>query len=71
MCIITKSDLNRLYENIDYRQRSKDAIQQELARKKELAERSAQITKTWTNTIAVNKSIKEHFFVTIVDLFNY
>ncbi|CAF0867927.1 unnamed protein product [Rotaria sordida] len=52
MCIITKSDLNRIYENLDYRQRNKDAIQQEIARKKELAERSAQITKHWPNTIA-------------------
>ncbi|CAF3190640.1 unnamed protein product [Rotaria sp. Silwood2] len=52
MCIITKNDLNRIYENIDYRQRNRDAIQQEIARKKELAERSAQITKQWPNTIA-------------------
>ncbi|CAF3177590.1 unnamed protein product [Rotaria socialis] len=52
MCIITKTDLNRIYENLDHRQRSKDAIQQEIARKKEIAERSAQVTKHWTNTIA-------------------
>ncbi|CAF1246249.1 unnamed protein product [Rotaria magnacalcarata] len=52
MCIITKNDLNRIYENLDHRQRSKDAIQQEIARKKEIAERSAQVTKHWTNTIA-------------------
>lgn len=57
MCIITKSDLNRIYENLDFRQRSRDAIQQEIARKKELAERSAQVTKQWTNTIAVNTHI--------------
>ncbi|CAF3726847.1 unnamed protein product [Rotaria sp. Silwood1] len=52
MCIITKSDLNRIYDNLDYRQRNKDIIQQEIIRKKELAERSAQITKQWPNTIA-------------------
>jgi hypothetical protein len=56
MCIITKSDLNRIHENLNRRQRDKDAIQQELARKKELVERSAQITKHWSNTIAVKKS---------------
>jgi hypothetical protein len=55
MCIITKSDLNRIHENLNRRQREKDAIQQEITRKKELAERSAGITKHWTNTIAVNK----------------
>lgn len=58
MCIITKSDLNRIQENLNRRQRDKDAIQQEIARKKELAERSAQITKHWPNTIAVNNSLK-------------
>jgi hypothetical protein len=55
MCIITKTDLNRIYENLDRRQRDKDAIQQEINRKKEMAERSAQITKHWPNTIVVNK----------------
>ena len=54
MCIITKSDLNRIHENLNRRQRDKDAIEQELARKRELAERSAQITKNWPNTIAVS-----------------
>jgi hypothetical protein len=56
MCIITKSDLNRIHDNLNRRQRDKDAIQQELARKKELADRSAQLTKQWPNTIAVMKS---------------
>ncbi|CAF0796131.1 unnamed protein product [Rotaria sp. Silwood1] len=51
MCIITKSDLNRIYDNLDRRQRDKDAVRQELERKKEMAERSAQITKQWPNTI--------------------
>jgi hypothetical protein len=55
MCIMTKSDLNRIQENLNRRQRDKDALQQEITRKKELAERSAQVTKNWTNTIAVNK----------------
>jgi hypothetical protein len=55
MCIITKSDLNRIQENLNRRQRDKDAIQQEITRKKELAARSAQITKHWPNTIAVNQ----------------
>lgn len=59
MCIITKSDLNRIHENLNRRQRDKDAIQQEITRKKELAERSAQITKNWPNTIAVNNSLKK------------
>lgn len=54
MCIITKSDLNRIHENLNRRQRDKDAIEQELARKRELAERSAQITKNWPNTIVVS-----------------
>jgi hypothetical protein len=57
MCIITKSDLNRIYDNMDRRQRDKDAIQQEITHKKEMAERSAQITKHWPNTIAVNTSM--------------
>jgi hypothetical protein len=57
MCIITKSDLNRIHENLNRRQRDKDAIQQEITRKNELAARSAQITKHWTNTISVNQSI--------------
>ena len=56
MCIITKSDLNRIQENLNRRQREKDAIQQEITRKKELAERSAQITKHWPNTIAVKRN---------------
>ncbi|CAF3951801.1 unnamed protein product [Rotaria sordida] len=51
MCIITKSDLNRIYDNLERRQRDKDAVRQELERKKEMAERSAQITKQWPNTI--------------------
>jgi hypothetical protein len=55
MCIITKSDLNRIYDNLDRRQRDKDAVRQELQRKQELAERSAQVTKNWSNTIIVNK----------------
>jgi len=53
MCIITKSDLNRIQENLNRRQREKDAIQNEIQRKQELAARSAQITKNWPNTIAV------------------
>lgn len=53
MCIITKSDLNRIYDNLERRQRDKDAIQQELQRKKEMAERSAEVTKLWSNTILV------------------
>jgi hypothetical protein len=57
MCIITKSDLNRIHDNLNRRQREKDAIQQEINRKKELAERSAEITKHWPNTIAVNNLI--------------
>ena len=56
MCIITKSDLSRIHDNLNRRQRDKDAIQQELARKRELAARSAEITKHWPNTIAVKKS---------------
>ena len=55
MCIITKSDLNRIYDNLDRRQREKDAVRQEIERKKELLERSAQITKDWPNTIAVSE----------------
>ncbi|UJR22836.1 hypothetical protein I4U23_025866 [Adineta vaga] len=52
MCIITSSDLNRIYDNLERRQRDKDAIEQEIARKNEMAERSAQMTKHWPNTIA-------------------
>ncbi|CAF0865431.1 unnamed protein product [Adineta steineri] len=52
MCIITKNDLNRIYDNLDRRQRDKDAIQQEIARKNDMAERSAQLTRHWPNTIA-------------------
>ncbi|CAF3177893.1 unnamed protein product [Rotaria socialis] len=51
MCIITKTDLNRIYDNLDRRQRDKDAVRQEIERKKEMADRSAQITKQWPNTI--------------------
>lgn len=58
MCIITKSDLSRIYENLERRQRDKDAIQQELQRKKDLAERSAAVTKHWPNTIIVEKTNK-------------
>ena len=32
MCIITKSDLNRIQENLNRRQREKDAIQNEIQR---------------------------------------
>lgn len=60
MCIITKSDLNRIQENLNRRQRDKDAIQQEINRKKELAARSAQITKHWPNTIVVRKTTRTH-----------
>jgi predicted ATPase len=56
MCIITKSDLNRLYDNLDRRQRDKDAVRQEIQRKKEMSERSAELTKSWSNTIIVNKT---------------
>lgn len=55
MCIITKSDLNRIYDNLDRRQRDKDAVRQEIQRKQEMIERSAEITKHWPNTIIVNK----------------
>ncbi|CAF4975103.1 unnamed protein product, partial [Rotaria magnacalcarata] len=51
MCIITKTDLNRIYDNLDRRQRDKDAVRQEIERKKEMADRSAQMTKQWPNTI--------------------
>jgi hypothetical protein len=53
MCIITKTDLNRIYDNLDRRQRDKDAIRQELDRKRDLAARSAQVTRNWPNTILV------------------
>ena len=53
MCIITKSDLNRIYDNLDRRQRDKDAVRQEIEHKKEMAQRSAEITKQWPNTILV------------------
>jgi hypothetical protein len=53
MCIITKSDLSRIYENLDRRQRDKDAVRQEIERKKQMSERSAEITKQWPNTIIV------------------
>jgi hypothetical protein len=55
MCIITKSDLSRIYDNLDRRQRDKDAIRQEIELKKQMSERSAQITKHWPNTFIVNK----------------
>ena len=67
MCIITKSDLNRIYDNLDRRQRDKDAVRQEIERKKEIAEYSAQITKHWPNTIIVKFSIK---FIEINIYFN-
>jgi len=66
MCILTKTDLNRIYENLDRRQRDKDAIEQEIARKKEVAERSAEMTKHWPNTIAVNKSILRCFVFCLI-----
>ena len=53
MCIITKNDLNRIYGNLERRQREKDSIRQELERKQELAARSAELTKHWPNTILV------------------
>lgn len=56
MCIITKGDLDRIYENLNQRQRDKDAIRQEMEQKKEMLERSAQITKDWPNTFAVSSS---------------
>lgn len=65
MCIITKTDLNRLYESLDRRQRDKDAVRQEMERKKDLAERSAQLTKSWSNTIIVNAIFKDDFFPSI------
>jgi hypothetical protein len=54
MCIITKNDLNRIYDNLDRRQRDKDAVRQEIERKKELADRSAEVTRSWSNTLLVN-----------------
>jgi hypothetical protein len=54
MCIITKTDLSRIYDNLDRRQRDKDVVRQEIERKKEMADRSAQVTKHWPNTIIVN-----------------
>ena len=68
MCIITKSDLNRIYDNLDRRQRDKDAVRQEIERKKEISERSAQIAKQWPNTIIVrltliNKNFSVYFFL--------
>lgn len=57
MCIITKSDLNRIYDNLERRQRDKDAVQQEIQRKKELSERSAEVTKLWSNTILVRSTL--------------
>jgi hypothetical protein len=58
MCILTKSDLDRIYGNLDRRQRDKEAVRQELELKKEKSERAAQIAKAWPNTIAV---IKDNF----------
>ena len=53
MCIITKSDLNRIHDNIDRRQRDREVVEQELERKRALAARSAEVTKHWPNTILV------------------
>jgi cell division septal protein FtsQ len=61
MCIITKSDLSRIYGNLDRRQRDKDAIRQEIETKQEMVVRSAQITRHWPNTIVVNKSFIRYF----------
>ncbi|CAF0804529.1 unnamed protein product [Adineta ricciae] len=58
MCIITKSDMNRIYENLNRRQRDKDAIRQEMEQKKEMLERSTQITKDWPNTFAGDQERK-------------
>jgi len=55
MCILTKSDLDRIYGNLERRQRDKDAVRQEIELKKERSERAAQIAKEWPNTIAVTK----------------
>ncbi len=65
MCIITKNDLTRIYDSLDRRQRDKDAVRQEIERKNELAERSAQVTKHWPNTIIVNKSVKFSFEISL------
>ncbi|CAF0778305.1 unnamed protein product [Adineta ricciae] len=58
MCIITKSDMDRIYENLNRRQRDKDAIRQEMEQKKEMLERSMQITKDWPNTFAGDQERK-------------
>ncbi|CAF4300468.1 unnamed protein product [Adineta steineri] len=58
MCILTKGDLTRIYDNLERRQRDKDSIKQEMERKNELLQRSMQLTKNWPNTIAGDRERK-------------
>ncbi|CAF1212960.1 unnamed protein product [Adineta steineri] len=58
MCILTKGDLSRIYDNLERRQRDKDSIKQEMERKNELLQRSMQLTKNWPNTIAGDRERK-------------
>ena len=55
MCIVTKSDLNRICDNLNRRQREKDDLEQEIERKRAMAARSAEITRHWPNTILVGE----------------
>ncbi|CAF1577569.1 unnamed protein product, partial [Didymodactylos carnosus] len=51
MCIITKTDLDRIYDNLTRRQREKESVMTDYLRKKELSEKSALVTKNWPNSI--------------------
>jgi hypothetical protein len=57
MCILSKTDLNRIYNNLDRCQRDRDDVRQEVERKRDLAARSAELTKHWPNTILVRVDV--------------
>ena len=51
--VITKNDLDRITGHLERRQREKEAVMEDLTRKKELHQKSLALTKNWNNTIEV------------------
>lgn len=51
--VITKSDLDRLTNHLNRKQREDEDRLAELARKRELREKSKALTSNWNNTIEV------------------
>lgn len=53
MLVLTKTDIDRLTNHLNRKQREDEERSSEMARKRELYERSKALTSNWNNTIEV------------------